>query len=174
MKLNSKYLVTKVSTYLRTESDKNSFMQRYCIDLLIGKALKAKNTVVETYLLVKLIAESRVYATLVESALLYALDKDSRTYDLGCQIKYAEIVSYIVQNWPTGAQDMTDIGLWDWDKFVGPDPQGAPEEEDKKDKDKEKEEVRRTVLLKLICAKLLLLNDSYRVPSCLKKYAPAE
>jgi len=34
--------------------------------------------------------------------------------DLGEEIKFAEIVSYVAYNWPTGSSDMTDIGVWDW------------------------------------------------------------
>lgn len=33
-------------------------------------------------------------------------------------MKFAEIITYIANNWPTGQNDMTDIGLWDWDKIV--------------------------------------------------------
>ena len=33
-------------------------------------------------------------------------------------MKFVEIVSYVVNNWPTGGNEMSDIGAWDWEKFV--------------------------------------------------------
>lgn len=84
MKLNGKQLLVKLLTYIKFGEDSHSFLQRYCIDFLIGKALKAKNTIAETDILVKLVSESRVYAGLVESAFQYGLHHGSEGYDLTC------------------------------------------------------------------------------------------
>jgi hypothetical protein len=40
-------------------------MQRYAIDVILGKGLKSKNTIVESYILVKLVQLNKVYAELV-------------------------------------------------------------------------------------------------------------
>lgn len=45
------------------------------MDLIIGKALKAQYTLVESFILVKLIKASRIFAELVEAALLNGLNK---------------------------------------------------------------------------------------------------
>lgn len=68
--------------------------------------------------MVKLIQLDRVYAELVESALTKGLNFDNEAYDLSCQMKFAEVLSYIITNWPGGKDDMTDIGPWDWSKFL--------------------------------------------------------
>ena len=65
---------------------------------------------------------------------------------------------------------MTDIGVWDWEKFV----QGSEDKIATQDDGSKKDNVKKTVLLKLICSKMLLLNDNFKVPSSLKKYAPPE
>jgi len=33
-------------------------------------------------------------------------------------MKFAELVSFTVNNWPIGTNDMSDVGSWDWDKFL--------------------------------------------------------
>lgn len=85
-------------------------------------------------------------------------------------MKFAEIVTYIVNNWPSGGNEMTDAAAWDWEKFVqGNDDKVATTQDSSK-----KENIKKSILLKLICAKMSLLNDSFKVPSCLKKYMPPE
>ena len=145
-------------------------MQRFCVDLIIGKALKAQYTLVESFILVKLIKASRIFAELVEAALLNGLNKQSENFELGCEMKFAQIVSYVANNWPVGGNEMTDIGVWDWEKFV----QGSEDKIATQDDGSKKDNVKKTVLLKLICSKMLLLNDNFKVPSSLKKYAPPE
>lgn len=93
-------------------------MRRYFVDLLIGKALKSKTNIVETNVLAKLVKSSRDYALLVEKALNRILTKDLEHYDLDCEMKFTEVVTFIVINWPGGPNDMTDMSSWDWDNFV--------------------------------------------------------
>ena len=68
---------------------------------------------------------------------------DNEDYDLKSQVKFAEIITYLCNNWPTGNNDMTDIGLWDWDKIINLN-------EDQDDANS-KNSAKRSVLLKIIC-----------------------
>lgn len=57
--------------------------------MILGKGLKSKNTIIESYILVKLVQFNKVYAELVESALARGLNFDNESYDLGCQTNFA-------------------------------------------------------------------------------------
>lgn len=118
MKQNSTFLFNKLNVYIQAEQTQNEFMQRFLVDFLIAKALKSKQNLVQTNLLIRLVKSSRTYAELVENSLRSGLKRDSDSYDLNCELKFSEIVSYVANNWPGGAGDMTDLPSWDWESFL--------------------------------------------------------
>jgi hypothetical protein len=161
MKLNGTFMMQKLNNYVKFESEKTPFMQRFAMDLIFGKALKSKSTVVESFIIVKLLQENRVYSELLQAAIAAFLGSNSEC-DLGAQVKFAEIVSYVVVNWPTGKDEMTDIGPWDWSKFLSVALE-TPEREAKFN-----------VLMRLVAQKLELLSSGYCFPAEMKKFAPSE
>ena len=77
MKQNAAFMMPKIINYLKYESEKTSFIHRFAVDFLVGKGYKSKNTVVESYILVKLIQSNKIYADLVISSLSKGLNFDN-------------------------------------------------------------------------------------------------
>lgn len=157
---NSEILIQKLINYV--QSDKSSFMEKLVIETIIGKALRSKNTIVETMILVKLVKADRVFQPIVEQTLAKIYRTESENYDYDALIVFADVASLVSVNWPTTYKDGEQENGWDWEKFLA--VEGASEDDFKK----------RKVLAKLIFQKLTLLNDRFKMPSSLSAYSPPD
>lgn len=75
--------------------------------------LKAKNTIKECFTIVEMIKNNSEYAGFLEDRLRRGL-AEADALELGEELKFADLVSYVAFNWPNKSGDMTDIGPWDW------------------------------------------------------------
>lgn len=81
-------MLEKLNNYVNYESEKNSFMKRFFVDLVFGKGIKSTNTIVESFLLVKMVKSGGLYADLVEGVLKRGF-ADIDALDLSEQMKFA-------------------------------------------------------------------------------------
>lgn len=93
----------------------------------------------------KLISSNKIYAEFFENTLKKGFNFENEEYGLECQIKFAELVSFLVNNWPIGTNDMSDVGTWDWDKFL---------ETESKEDNGAKFIAKKNVLIQIICQKI--------------------
>ena len=73
------------------------------MEMIIGKAMKNKNTVIESMALCKLMQADHVFQSIIEEIFMKIFHKESENYDFDGLILFADVISLVTNNWPASA-----------------------------------------------------------------------
>ena len=75
MSLNSAIMIQKIVSYIN--GNKSFFMEKFVIEVIIGKALKSRNPIVEPMILVKLMQADHIFKSIIEESFIKMFHRES-------------------------------------------------------------------------------------------------
>ena len=122
-------------------------MFRLIAEVLVCKALKNKNFVIETSIITSLAKQDEDLSKSLEE-IIHELFSQAENFTLDLIVHFSSIASSIITNWDK---------KWDWDKML----------------ESEENFVKRKILLRITVEKICILNDKFKAEG-VEMYMPPE